>query len=58
MHRLLFGKKTMCLQAYHQSITIVVLGREPGSLAIAEFTAILQNRPDEWRVGNLLERLM
>ena len=49
MHRLLFGKKTMCLQAYHQSITIrtiEVLGREPGSLAIAEFTVTLQNRPD------------
>ena len=61
MHRLLFGKNTMCLQAYHQSITIrtmVGLGRAPGSLAIAEFTVILQTRPDEWRVEKLLERLM
>ena len=53
----------MCLQAYqyHQSITIrkiVGLGWAPGSLAIAEFTVILQNRLDEWRVGKLLERLM
>ena len=62
MHRLLFGKNTMCLQAYHQSISIrtiiVGLGRAPGSLAIAEFTVILQNRPDEWQVEKLLERLM
>ena len=52
---------TMCLQAYHQSITIrriVGLGQAPGSLAIAEFPVILQNRPDEWRVEKLLERLM
>ena len=51
----------MCLQAYHQSITIrtiVGLGRAPGSLAMVEFTVILQNRPDEWRIEKLLERLL
>ena len=61
MHWLLFGDNTICLQAYHPSITIrtiVCLGWAPGSLAIAEFTEILQNRLDEWRVGKLLERLM